>query len=60
VPELDTKLLAPLAALLKANGRLSDAIDGTREFWVGKSPCWIDLISEPTLLLEHHKLGEPK
>jgi hypothetical protein len=60
VTELDIKLLAPLAALLKANGRLNDAIEGTREFWAWGHPCWIDQITEPTLLLEHHKIGEVK
>jgi hypothetical protein len=60
VTELDTKLLAPLAELLRANGRLDDAINNTREFWAWGDPCWIDQIIEPTLLLEHHKLGEPK
>jgi hypothetical protein len=60
VTELDTKLLAPLAELLRANGRLDDAINNTREFWAWGDPCWIDQITEPTLLLEHHKLGEPK
>jgi hypothetical protein len=60
VTELDTKLLAPLAALLKANGRLDDAINNTRQFWARGDHCWIDQITEPTLLLEHHKIGESK
>jgi hypothetical protein len=60
VTELDTKLLAPLAALLKANGRLVDAIDGTRQFWAWGDRCWIDQISEPTKLLKEHKIGEVK
>jgi hypothetical protein len=60
VTALDTKLLTPLAALLKANGRLDDAIDNTREFWEWCDHCWVDQITEPTLLLEHHKIGEVK
>jgi hypothetical protein len=60
VTELDTKLLSPLAALLKANGRLDDAITSTRKFWEWADHCWIDQVTEPTLLLEHHKIGESK
>jgi hypothetical protein len=60
VTELDIKLLAPLAALLRANARLDNAIDGTRQFWAWGNHCWIDQITEPTLLLEHHKIGESK
>jgi hypothetical protein len=60
VTELDIKLLAPLAEFLRANGRLDDAITDTRLFWALGERCWIDKLTEPTLLLEHHKIGESK
>jgi hypothetical protein len=60
VADLDKQLLEPLAALIRANGRLNDAIDKTRHFWTVGDMCWIDQLTEPTLLLEHHKAGEIK
>jgi hypothetical protein len=58
VPDhLDKQLLEPLAALIKANGKLNDALDATRSLWAGEPPaCWIDQLNEPTQLLRKHRV----
>jgi hypothetical protein len=58
VADLNKILLGPLAALIRADGRLNDAIDRTRRFWLRGGVCWIDQINEPTELLRKHKIGE--
>jgi hypothetical protein len=52
----ESKLLPTLNVLLEANDKLDAAIDATREAWKLPEKCWIDQITEPTLLLEKHKL----
>jgi hypothetical protein len=58
VRDLDKQLLEPLAELIRANGRLSDAIANTRRFWSVVDLCWIDQLKEPTKLLQNHKIGD--
>jgi hypothetical protein len=54
-PESD--LLPALNTLLEANDKLNTAIDATRKAWkLLPEKCWVDRISEPTPLLEKHKL----
>jgi hypothetical protein len=52
----EIELLPSLNALLEANDKLNQAIDATRQAWKIPEKCWIDRISEPTPLLEKHKL----
>jgi hypothetical protein len=56
----DKNFLTSLNKLLAANDRLNNAIVETRKMWPSVTRCWIDQVTEPTKLLEHHKLGEPK
>ncbi len=46
----------PLERLKRANQKLEEAIEGTVLAWPVLPRCWIDIISEPTTLLEKHKL----
>ncbi len=46
----------PLDALKRANQKLEEAIENTILVWPHIPRCWIDMISEPTALLEKHKL----
>ncbi len=46
----------PLDELKQANKKLEEAITHTVLAWPHLPVCWIDMISEPTTLLEKHKL----
>ncbi len=48
----------PLDELKEANAKLDEALTKTVLAWPLISPCWIDLISEPTVDLQKHKLKE--
>jgi hypothetical protein len=58
VPETakDKKIIADLNKLLEANDRLDAALDSTIRLWPFTPKCWIDKISEPTPLLEKHRI----
>jgi hypothetical protein len=53
----DETVLKPLNRLLEANDRLDNAIHGTKQIWPYVSRCWIDGMSEPTKLLQDHRLA---
>jgi hypothetical protein len=52
----DKMVLEPLNKLLEANDRLHNAIHGTKQIWPYVDKCWIDGMSEPTKLLQDHRL----
>jgi hypothetical protein len=52
----EKKILIPLNELLKANDRLESAIEATRKHWSHVQKCWIDHVTEPTKLLEDHRI----
>ena len=54
----EKKIIAPLNKLLEANDRLAAALNATEKQWPYVSRCWIDQMSEPTLLLAKHRLGK--
>jgi hypothetical protein len=56
----ETELLPTLNLLLEANDKLNNAIDATREAWNMPERCWIDQLTEPTPLLNKHKLRRRK
>jgi hypothetical protein len=58
VPETakDKKIVTGLNRLLEANDRLDAALDATVRLWPFAPKCWIDKISEPTPLLEKHRI----
>jgi hypothetical protein len=60
VPVIDPKtVLIPLNKALEANDRLNNALDATARQWPTLThPCWIDQLSEPTILLAEHRLGK--
>lgn len=39
--------------------RLDEALNATILAWPKVSPCWIDIISEPTVELEEKRLNRP-
>jgi hypothetical protein len=49
-------ILGGLNKLLEANDRLDAALDATIRLWPFAPKCWIDKISEPTPLLEKHRI----
>jgi hypothetical protein len=51
-------IIVALNKLLEANDRLDNAIDKTRQAWPALNKCWIDQVSEPTPLLEKHRIGK--
>lgn len=53
-------LLLPLNKLLEANDRLANALNSTKTQWPYVSKCWIDQMSEPTILLAEHRLGKDR
>jgi hypothetical protein len=53
---MQNSLSKPLKDLKAANLRLRLAIADTVLSWPLVTRCWIDKISEPTLLLEEHKV----
>jgi hypothetical protein len=52
------KLLLPLNQLLEANDRLFAALHATEQHWPHVKQCWIDQLSEPTKLLEDHRVKD--
>lgn len=56
----DKDLLLPLNKLLEANDRLANAINGTKSVWPYTTHCWIDQMSEPTIELANHRVGNEK
>jgi hypothetical protein len=49
-------IISGLNKLLEANDRLDAALDATVRVWPVTPQCWIDKISEPTPLLEKHRI----
>jgi hypothetical protein len=52
------EVILPLNKLLEANDRLSNALQGTADFWPYVAQCWIDQLGEPTKLLADHRLKD--
>jgi hypothetical protein len=57
VPGINPKdVLLPLNQALEAKDRLANALEVTEKHWPYVTQCWIDQMSEPTLLLAKHRL----